>query len=203
MCLVLKNGNYYGKLFFSVIIILLLSNLTLKTLVPSFVVNAFAIGSIALIQCYCGLKNGIVFFVAQLLILSNFTYGNNQCGLYNLTTFVALVLLISSSKSWRISTKTKNIKWIVLLFFINVLGYLIHPVEFPGIIQGLITFSSFTLIFLLISDIELKLVDIGFIFKGLMIVQAYALLISVLKLVGLFDASLPMFGGGARIGSMT
>ena len=198
-----KSNKIFWLLQFSVILILLLSNLTIKSLVPSFAANVFALVLIALIQFYLGLRFGMVFFITQLLILSNFTYGDNQCGLYNLTTFIALVLLISRSHNWRLSTKTKNFRLLVIFFFINALGYLLHPVEIVGILQGLVTFSCFIMIFMIVSEADFGLNDIGFIFKGLMIVQAYSLLINILKLLKIYDASLPMFGGVARIGSAT
>jgi len=198
-----KSRKQLWQLVFSVVFILILSNFSLKTIFPSLVINALSIVFIALIQFYYGFKNGIVFFIAQLLVLSNFTYGNNQGGLYNITTFIALVLLFSSSQNWRLTEKTSNFRWIILLGFINVLGYLFHQVEIAGIIQGFITFTSFLLIYLIISENEFQLSDISFIFKGLMIVQVFSLAINLLKLFDVYNSSLPMFGGESRIGSMT
>lgn len=198
-----KNSLSFIHLYISIVIILLLSNLTLKTLLPFDLVNISAVFLIGIIQFYYANRFGLIFFVTQLLLLSNFTYGNNQAGLYNFSTFLAIVILFSISKKFSINLRTRYFGLIFTLFLINCLGYVFYPIQISGIVQGFFTFSAFILIFLLVSNAYFSFNDFVFIFKNLVFIQFYSFVINLLKLFNLHFSSLIMFGGGEREGSLT
>lgn len=199
----IRNNLSVINLYFSIVIILLLSNLTLKTLVPSGLVNISAIFLIGIIQYYYANKFGLIFFVTQLVLLSNFTYGNNQAGLYNFTTLLTIVILLTTSKNWNINKRTRYFGLIFILFSVNFLGYVFYPIHITGMVQGFITFTAFLLIFLLVSQKQFNTREFVFIFKNLIFVQAYSLIINLLKLSNLHSSPLIMFGGSERVGSLT
>lgn len=200
-----EKENIFAVLLYS-IVILFFANFTLQTSFSSTIVYS-SIGLIILIELFLLINKGPFIYIVVIFIASNFVFGDNQGGLFNITSSISILIYLLLKKNVFSVIKldfSKERVLFALFFSFNILGYITHPViPFIDKLYGFLSLNGMLLVFFLSRSITITRNRIQLFIKSATIVLIYSSVISGLKFLRIINSPLVILGGGSRFGSMT
>jgi len=187
------------KIFFISAIVLLTGHLLLQQYMPNVAVGGLGFIILILIFLYLLLyKKDIFSFVIVIYICSHFSYGDNHGGLWNILSFIVLLIYFSLVRNHNELGKKDSAVSILLAIFIffDIVGLLLkNPMPLTPLLKGTSAFFGYIFMYVAASKLRITPERVRLFLSVSFIMLSYQFTVAMIQYYSLLNWGTPLIGG--------